>query len=145
MDHLKWDISIYEAYMAAMKKMSKCLEERMSSLSKARALILNQSVASGDSALNRITDLLDGSMKEMTEMDERITRLREALSEVIESFIAAERRNRNMGTDLLYQGLMNSMSAGRVQPYYVAYSSNVQSGQIIPDWLSRLAKEPGGA
>ncbi|MBR3738845.1 MAG: hypothetical protein IKN04_00120 [Clostridia bacterium] len=138
MDHLKWDSEVYEAYISSLQKMNRRLDEELQTLAAARQGLLSQNADGSDEALNQIQLALEKTVKGITDANDRVYQVREALSDSMDLFMAAERKNSSMDLDMLYSGAVSSSASSVQYPLYTPYSSGL-SGDVTPGWLLSLA------
>lgn len=136
MDRLRWDSKVYDEYLAALKKISQCLNEQSQKMTIARRSIMRMGVTAEDRTLYEILSRLEASIRELNAAGERIRKLMNALDLSMDIFTSAEKRISSMGTDLLYLGVMQ----GGFRPVLVTPYANPFAGRnVTPDWLSQLA------
>ena len=136
MDRLRWDSEVYEEYLTDLQRMNRCLTTQIQRLTQARKNLMSQGVTVEDKALHEILNRLEKQLKKLNTTSDRIHQLTDALEMNMDIFRNAEKRIGDLGTDLLYRGVMN----GTVRPVLVMPYSNPFTGrEITPDWLSRMA------
>ena len=136
MDRVRWDSEVYEEYLASLHRVSQCLNEQTQRLTNARRSILRQGVTAEDKPLHEVLDRLEAALKKLGLQNERVNHLINALELSMDIFRSAEKKIGDLGTDMLYAGVMQ----GGVRPVLVMPYSNPFTGRnVTPDWLSQLA------
>lgn len=141
MDHLKWDSEVYEAYISALQKMNRRLDEELQTLAAAKQALASQNADGADEALNEIQQALENSVKKISDANDRVYQVREAISASMELFAAAERKNSSLDLDMLYSGAVSSSSSSAQYPLYTPYSNALSGRNVTPDWLLQLSEE----
>ena len=135
MDRLRWDSEVYDEYLAALQRISQCLNEQNQQLSAARKSILRQGVTAEDKALYELLNRLEEALKELNGSADRIRHLMDALELSMDIFRSTEKRIGELGTDMLYRGVIQ----GGVKPVIVPYTNPFMDRSVTPDWLSQAA------
>ena len=137
MDRLRWDSEVCEEYLTSLRRISQCLNEQIQLLTSARKSIMRQGVTVEDKTLHEIVARLEKVLAKLNEMDERVLHLVDSLEFSMDIFRSVEKKVGELGTDLLYMGVIQ----GRIAPTIVATYSNPFENRrsITPDWLLQAA------
>ena len=140
MDRLRWDSEVCDEYLATLQRISQCLNEQTQQLTSARKSIMRQGVTVEDKTLHEILDRLEAVLAKLNAASERVAHLMDSLELSTDIFRSVEKKVGEMGTDLLYMGVMQGgLGSALVTPY----SNPFATRSVTPDWLSQAAGVSG--